>query len=143
MRTQSNTTDSTPNDPSSVAPSGAPSFILKATAMLIGMFAFLQVYSVQSILPVLMMDFHASEVQVGMAVGATVMAVALMSPFLGMLSDAIGRKSLIVGALFFLAVPTALIANSQDIETLTFWRFSKRSPMKAGCASCISFAKWS
>lgn len=123
MRTQSNTTGSNPNDQSSVTPSGAPSFILKATAMLIGMFAFLQVYSVQSILPVLMMDFHASEVQVGMAVGATVMAVALMSPFLGMLSDAIGRKSLIVGALLFLAVPTALIANSQNIETLTFWRF--------------------
>lgn len=101
----------------------SPSFVLKMTAMLIGVFAFLQVYSIQSILPVLMMDFHASEVQVGMAVGATVMAVSIMSPFLGMLSDAIGRKSLIVGALFFLAIPTALIANSQNVETLTVWRF--------------------
>ena len=100
-----------------------PSFVLKATAMIIGVFAFLQVYSIQSILPVLMTDFHASEVEVGMAVGATVMAVALMSPFLGMLSDAIGRKSIIVGALLFLAIPTALIANSHNIETLTLWRF--------------------
>lgn len=105
------------------AVNNAPSFVLKATAMLIGMFAFLQVYSIQSILPVLMMDFKASEVQVGMAVGATVMAVALMSPFLGMLSDALGRKSIIVGALLFLAVPTGLIALSNSVETLTIWRF--------------------
>ncbi|WP_264755592.1 MFS transporter [Psychrobacter sp. FDAARGOS_221] len=91
--------------------------------MIIAVFAFLQVYSIQSVLPVLMLDFAATEVQVGMAVGATVMAVAIMSPFLGMLSDAIGRKSIIVGALLFLAIPTALIADSQSIEMLTFWRF--------------------
>ena len=117
---------STPSSqPSSMtnAVNNAPSFVLKATAMLIGMFAFLQVYSIQSILPVLMMDFKASEVQVGMAVGATVMAVALMSPFLGMLSDALGRKSIIVGALLFLAIPTGLIALSNSVETLTIWRF--------------------
>ena len=105
------------------AVNNAPGFVLKATAMLIGMFAFLQVYSIQSILPVLMTDFKASEVQVGMAVGATVMAVALMSPFLGMLSDALGRKSMIVGALLFLAIPTGLIALSNSVETLTIWRF--------------------
>lgn len=104
-------------------PSESPSFILKLTIALIGMFAFLQVYSIQSILPVLMHSFSATEVQVGMGVGATVMAIAIMSPFLGMLSDAIGRKLLITGALFFLAVPTALIALSSSMEWLTFWRF--------------------
>lgn len=120
-----NTTPSSQPSPSSTTNNAttAPSFVLKATAMLIGMFAFLQVYSIQSILPVLIQDFSASEVQLGMAVGATVMAIALMSPFLGMLSDAIGRKSLIVGSLLFLAVPTALIAGSNDIHTLTLWRF--------------------
>ncbi|WP_019672403.1 MFS transporter [Psychrobacter lutiphocae] len=106
-----------------VNPHLKPTWVLKATVMLIAVFAFLQVYSIQSILPVLMLDFNASEVQAGMAVGATVMAVAIMSPFLGMLSDAIGRKSIIIGALLFLAIPTALIANSQSIESLTFWRF--------------------
>ncbi|MDO5769639.1 MAG: MFS transporter [Psychrobacter sp.] len=93
------------------------------TLMLIGVFAFLQVYSIQSILPVLMIDFRASEVQVGMVVGATVFAVALMSPFLGMLSDAVGRKQIIVGAILFLALPTALIASSSSIEALGVWRF--------------------
>ncbi len=87
------------------------------------MFAFLQVYSVQAILPVLMMDLSATEVQAGMVVGATVMAIAIMSPFLGMLSDAIGRKSVIVAAMLFLAIPTVLIAQSPSIEWMGIWRF--------------------
>jgi predicted MFS family arabinose efflux permease len=90
---------------------------------LIGMFAFLQVYSVQAILPVLITDFAATEVQAGMVVGATVLAIAIMSPFLGMLSDAVGRKVFIVGALLFLTLPTALIAQSTTIEWIGLWRF--------------------
>ncbi|WP_299329795.1 MFS transporter [uncultured Psychrobacter sp.] len=90
---------------------------------LIGMFAFLQVYSVQAILPVLITDFSATEVQAGMVVGATVLAIAIMSPFLGMLSDAVGRKVFIVGALLFLAIPTALIAQSPSIGWMGGWRF--------------------
>lgn len=125
----SNTAISQSNHPSldstapKLPPSDSPSLIIKLTIALIGVFAFLQVYSIQSILPVLMDGFSASEVQAGFAVGATVMAIAIMSPFLGMLSDAIGRKVLIAGALFFLAVPTALIALSPDIGWLSFWRF--------------------
>ncbi|WP_296243761.1 MULTISPECIES: MFS transporter [unclassified Psychrobacter] len=100
-----------------------PSWMLKFTIGLIGMFAFLQVYSVQAILPVLMMDLSATEVKAGMTVGATVMAIAIMSPFLGMLSDAIGRKRIIVGSLLFLAIPTAMIAQSPSIEWMWLWRF--------------------
>ena len=104
-------------------PFDAPSWVLKLTIGLIGMFAFLQVYSIQAILPVLMMDFTATEVQAGMIVGATILAIAIMSPFLGMLSDAVGRKTFIVGALLFLAIPTALIAQSPNIGWMGMWRF--------------------
>nr|WP_269117176.1 MFS transporter [Psychrobacter sp. Ps3] len=90
---------------------------------MIGVFAFLQVYSIQAILPVLMADFSATEVQAGMVVGATILAIAIMSPFLGMLSDAFGRKSFVVGALLFLTLPTALIAQSTTIEWIGLWRF--------------------
>ena len=100
-----------------------PSLVLKLTIGLIGMFAFLQVYSIQAILPVLMADFSATEVQAGMVVGATILAIAIMSPFLGMLSDAFGRKSFVVGALLFLTLPTALIAQSTTIEWIGLWRF--------------------
>ncbi len=101
----------------------SPAWALKLTICMIGMFAFLQVYSIQAVLPVLMVDFAATEVQAGMIVGATVMAIAIMSPFLGMLSDAVGRKSFIVGALLFLAIPTALIAQSPSITWMTIFRF--------------------
>ena len=104
-------------------PQHSTNLILKLTIGLIGMFTFLQVYSIQSILPVLMDAFNASEVQAGMLVGATVMAIAIMSPFLGMLSDAVGRKSFIVGALVFLAIPTGMISISSSIGWLEFWRF--------------------
>ncbi len=100
-----------------------PSLVLKLTIGLIGMFAFLQVYSIQAILPVLMAYFSATEVQAGMVVGATILAIAIMSPFLGMLSDAVGRKSFVVGALLFLTLPTALIAQSTTIEWIGLWRF--------------------
>lgn len=113
----------TPTIPASQLPFNSPSWVLKLTIGLIGMFAFLQVYSIQAILPVLMMDLSASEVQAGMVVGATVLAIAIMSPFLGMLSDAVGRKSFIVGALLFLAIPTALIAQSPSIGWMGMWRF--------------------
>ena len=113
----------TPTMPASQLPFSSPSWVLKLTIGLIGMFAFLQVYSIQAVLPVLMADLSATEVQVGMVVGATVMAIAIMSPFLGMLSDALGRKSFIVGALLFLAIPTALIAQSPSIGWLGLFRF--------------------
>lgn len=100
-----------------------PSLVEKFTIAIIGVFAFLQVYSVQAILPILMNDLNATEVQAGLAVGATVMAIALMSPFTGMLSDYVGRKRIIVGSLLLLAIPTALISFSASIEILTVWRF--------------------
>ncbi|WP_227685676.1 MFS transporter [Psychrobacter sp. NZS113] len=119
-----NTVSQTQNNAPLLSPqTSSPSWVLKLTIGLIGMFAFLQVYSIQAVLPVLMVDFSATEVQAGMIVGATIMAIAIMSPFLGMLSDAVGRKPFIVGALLFLAIPTALIAQSPSIGWLGLWRF--------------------
>lgn len=100
-----------------------PTLTEKITVIMIGFFAFLQVYSVQAILPVLIQDLNASNIQVGVAVGATVMGIALVSPFMGMLSDAFGRKNFIVGSLLLLSVPTALIGLSDFVAQLTLWRF--------------------
>ena len=100
-----------------------PTLSEKFTIAMIGFFAFLQVYSVQAILPVLMTDLKATEVQAGMAVGATVLAIALISPFMGMLSDAVGRKPFIASSLLMLALPTALIGMASSIHEVIFWRF--------------------
>ena len=97
--------------------------LLRLAVAVTGLSAFLQVYSVQAVLPALVRDLAATEVQAGLAVGATVFGVALMSPFMGMLSDAAGRKILIVGSLLFLAVPTALIAGVESIGHMMLLRF--------------------
>ncbi|MFD2376446.1 hypothetical protein ACFSTJ_01925 [Ottowia pentelensis] len=50
-----------------------PGPLLLVTIALVGVFAFLQVYSVQSILPELQRDLNATVVEIGRAVGATVL----------------------------------------------------------------------
>lgn len=90
---------------------------------LIGFFAFLNVYSMQSVLPLVMGDFHASPVEAGATVGATVLAVALVSPFMGMLSDALGRKRILCISLFALTLPTALIPAMGSLTLVVIMRF--------------------
>lgn len=97
--------------------------LLLLAISLVGVFAFLQVYSVQAVLPLLMHDLRASEIELGLSVGATVMGVALMSPFMGMLSDAFGRKRFIIGSMLFLALPTLLLSFVGDIRQMMVCRF--------------------
>ena len=96
---------------------------LALAVFVIGVFAFLEVYAIQAILPILMHDFNASPAEIGFTVGATVLAVAIMSPFMGMLSDAIGRKKVIVASLLFLAFPTAMLGFSSSLSQMNVWRF--------------------
>lgn len=97
--------------------------MLLLTVSMTGMLAFLQVYSIQSILPVLQAQMGLSAVGVGSLVGATVLAVALISPFMGMISDALGRRVFIIGAVFLLAVPTLGISFAQTESQLWWLRF--------------------
>lgn len=90
---------------------------------LVGVFAFIQVYSVQSILPQLQHDLRASVVETGNSVGVTLLAVALISPFVGMLSDALGRKWLIVASILGLGIPTALMTQVDTVHGLLLLRF--------------------
>jgi len=89
----------------------------------IGFFAFLNVYSMQAVLPMVMQDFHATPVQAGATVGATVLAIALVSPFMGMLSDALGRKRILCTSLFALTLPTALIPLADSLQVIVVLRF--------------------
>ncbi|WHZ10861.1 MAG: putative MFS-type transporter [Burkholderiaceae bacterium] len=100
-----------------------PGPLLLLTIALVGVFAFLQVYSVQSILPELRRDLNASVVEIGRAVGATVLAVAIVSPLMGMVSDALGRKALVVASVLALALPTAAMMGVRTVHGLTLWRF--------------------
>ncbi|WP_176256907.1 MFS transporter [Derxia lacustris] len=90
---------------------------------LIGVFAFINVYSIQSVLPDLMRAFDASAPAVGATVGATVMAVALLSPLTGMVSDALGRKAFVVASMLAVALPTIAIGFAQTLPQVVALRF--------------------
>lgn len=95
------------------------------TVLITGALAFVHVYAIQSILPVLMQEFHASAAAMGLTVGATTLAIALMSPFLGMISDAFGRKFFIVGSIVFMSIPTFFLSFVYSINWLWWLRFTQ------------------
>ena len=95
------------------------------TVLITGALAFVHVYAIQSILPILMQEFHASAAAMGLTVGATILAIALMSPFLGMISDAFGRKFFIVGSIVFMSIPTFLLSFVYSINWLWWLRFTQ------------------
>ena len=91
--------------------------------MLAGMCAFLNVYDTQPLLPYLQQIFHTSAIAVSLTVSATILAMALAAPVTGLLAESIGRKKVIVPALYALTVPTLLAATSHSLHQLVFWRF--------------------
>ncbi len=92
-------------------------------AMIAGACTFLNVYCTQPLLPFFQKFFHATEVQVSFTVGAVTLSVAIMAPVIGLLAESIGRKKVIVPALFAMAVPTLLAATARTLSELIFWRF--------------------
>ncbi|MDE2516593.1 MAG: MFS transporter [Rhodospirillales bacterium] len=94
-----------------------------AGVALAGMVNFLNLYSVQAVMPTLARDFDVSVAQAGLTVTASTAAVALVAPAVGMISDALGRKRLIVGAMWALVIPTLLAGFAPSLSWLLLWRF--------------------
>jgi predicted MFS family arabinose efflux permease len=89
---------------------------------LVGYCAFVNLYSPQSILPLLAQEFGASAAQVSTIITVSTLAVAATAPFTGALADVLGRKRVIVAAMFVLVVPTLMVALSTSLSALIFWR---------------------
>ncbi len=94
-----------------------------AACFLAGVCTYLNMYCTQPLLPFLQRIFHASEIEVSMTVSATILAVALAAPFVGLMAESVGRKKVIVPSLYLLTVPTMLVATSHTLKQLIFWRF--------------------
>jgi len=93
--------------------------------MIAGACTFLNVYCTQPLLPLFQRLFQASEIEVSLTVGAVTLAVALMAPITGLVAETIGRKKVIVPALFAMAIPTLLAATSPNLHVLIAWRFAQ------------------
>ncbi len=89
---------------------------------LAGYCAFVNLYSPQSILPLLTREFGATAAQVSSIITVSTLAVAVTAPFTGTVADVLGRKRVIVAAMFVLVVPTMMVALSNSLSALIFWR---------------------
>lgn len=100
------------------------SFRLAVLAVMIaGACTFLTLYCTQPLLPYFQNLFHASEFGVSLTVSAATLAVAITAPFVGLFAEIIGRKKVIVPALFGLAATTLLTGTASSLFGLIFWRF--------------------
>lgn len=106
---------------------------------LIGFFAFLNIYPIQAVLPLVMRDFQASPTGTGMTVGIAVLGMAVMSPFVGMLSDALGRKLILCSSMLLVALPTALIAATENMSSLLILRFFQGIAIPGVMVSTIAY----
>ena len=89
---------------------------------LAGYCAFINLYSPQSILPLLSQEFHATAAEVSTIITVSTLAVALTAPFTGAVADVLGRKRVIVAAMFVLVIPTLMVALATSLPQLIFWR---------------------
>jgi MFS transporter, YNFM family, putative membrane transport protein len=110
-------------DPVAVPHSIDTGFLRLFAIALCGFCPFLAVYVTQPLLPILAKSWGATEDAVSLTVTATTLAVALTAPFVGFLSDAFGRKRVIVIATFGLAIPMALASTATSLHQLVAWRF--------------------
>src|SRR6476660_4528155 len=95
---------------------------VRLAAGIAGYCAFINLYSPQAILPLLSQEFGASAAAVSTIITVSTLAVALTAPFTGTIADVLGRKRVIVVAMFVLVIPTVMVALSTNLTSLIFWR---------------------
>ncbi len=96
-------------------------------------------YATQPILPLLRTDYHASEAAVGATISILTLACALAAPFVGPFADRIGRKRVIVGSIFALALVTLAAAGAQTLDELLAWRFAQGLLMPGVFAVTVAY----
>jgi MFS transporter, YNFM family, putative membrane transport protein len=89
---------------------------------LAGYCCFINLYSPQAILPLLSGEFGASAAQVSTIITVSTLAVAVTAPFTGTVADVLGRKRVIVAAMFALVIPTLMVGLSTSLSGMIFWR---------------------
>ncbi|HEX4064972.1 MAG TPA: MFS transporter [Acidobacteriaceae bacterium] len=110
-----------------------------AAVCVCGLFAFLNLYATQPLLPLFAHLFHASEASVGLTVSASTLGVALAAPIFGALTERLSRKRVILVSILILAAPTLLAATAPGLRTLIFWRFLQGLALPGIFATIITY----
>ncbi len=88
-----------------------------------GFCAFVNLYSVQALLPALARDFGVGAGEISWLMTAGTTAIALSAPFTGAVADVVGRKRLITAAMFAVVAPTLIMTLVTSVPAFVFWRF--------------------
>jgi len=89
---------------------------------LCGMFAFIDLYCTQPLLPLLSRVFHASETRVGLTISGSTLGVAISAALLAVFAERVDRKRTIVISMLLLAVCSLLTATATSLPVLAAWR---------------------
>jgi YNFM family putative membrane transporter len=96
---------------------------LRIAVILCGLCGFLDLWATQALLPFLAGELHASALAVSFTVSMPPLAIVLVAPWTGVIADVLGRKRVIVTAMFGLVVPTVMVAFATSLGAIVFWRF--------------------
>ncbi len=92
-------------------------------AFLCGMFAFIDLYCTQPVLPLLSSVFKASEARVSLTISASTLGVAISAFVLALFAERVDRKKTIVLSMVALGVCTLMTSTATSLATLAMWRF--------------------
>jgi YNFM family putative membrane transporter len=109
-------------------PSAAETQTLKpystlVAAFLCGVFAFIDLYCTQPLLPLLSQVFHASETRASLTISASTLGVALSAFLLALFAERVDRKRTIVLSMLALGLSTLMTASATTLPALAVWRF--------------------
>lgn len=113
----------------------------KVLALMLAALAMLGPFSVDAYLPAfpnIQQSLHASAIQVQQTLTAYMLSFAVMILWHGALSDAFGRRNIILGSLAVFAVATLGCAGSHSVEYL--WAFRMLQGVSAGAGAVIGRA---
>src|SRR5260370_31939086 len=88
-----------------------------------GFSTFLHLYAPQALVPELAREFGVSAAQISAMITASTLAIALTAPFTGAAADVLGRKRLIMAAMFAVTLPALMETVATAPGPLIFWRF--------------------
>ncbi|HYE18158.1 MAG TPA: MFS transporter [Tepidisphaeraceae bacterium] len=106
----------------------------------VGFLVFVNVYSTQSLLPLLRLEFPgASTFHASLTVAATTIGIALAAPLAGLLAERLGRKATITGALALITLPVCGAATAPTLDALIVWRLAQGLLMPGVIAVAMAY----
>ncbi len=102
--------------------------------------AYAAMYVTQPLLPLLSSEFGVPPAIAGLSVSAVVLAIAAGSFVAGPLSDSVGRKAVMVGALGLLVIPTLGCAMAQGFPQLLAFRAAQGLLIPGVTAVAVAWA---